>query len=519
MAFSKELLRNRGKFTGIVLLLQVVFVVLFAIFVEYDDSANASHDKHSRDINLGGFDPSDNPVSALYPMFQDVHVMMFVGFGFLMTFLKRYGFGSVGLNFLIAAFVIQWATLMSGFLHLHHGKILVNIVSLVSSDFAAAAVLISFGAVLGKTSPLQLITMAFIEIVFFQVNEFIGLNYLKAVDVGGSMFVHVFGAYFGITVARILFKDDVHKSTKEGSVYHSDVFAMVGTVFLWMFWPSFNSALAPGDDQHRAVINTYFALAACCVTAFAVSSALDKHGKFDMVHIQNATLAGGVAVGTSADMMIGIWGAMVIGAVAGTLSVLGYVYITPFLGERHKFHDTCGVNNLHGMPGVLAAIAGACAAAMASVDQYGLSLYQIFPARSPGDNSTALREIQANFSAIIPGDNRSASVQAGFQLAALALTLAIAIVGGIITGFILRLGMCDQPAGDDIFDDKRHWEVPDEEEHVFTRISIGENGKEQQQALLSDKETEARVATSSKGTEMADVHVQSTDEVWRHRTH
>jgi ammonium transporter Rh len=45
------------------------------------------------------------------------------------------------------------------------------------------------------------------------------------------------------------------------------------------------------------------------------------------VHIQNATLAGGVAVGTSADMMIGIWGAMVIGLVAGTLSVLGYVYV------------------------------------------------------------------------------------------------------------------------------------------------------------------------------------------------
>ena len=56
-----------------------------------------------------------------------------------------------------------------------------------------------------------------------------------------------------------------------------------GTVFLWMFWPSFNSALAPGDDQHRAVLNTYFALAACCVVTFAVSSLVDRHGKFDMV--------------------------------------------------------------------------------------------------------------------------------------------------------------------------------------------------------------------------------------------
>lgn len=49
--------------------------------------------------------------------FQDVHVMIFVGFGFLMTFLKRYGFGAVGFNFLIAAFGLQWALLMQGWFH------------------------------------------------------------------------------------------------------------------------------------------------------------------------------------------------------------------------------------------------------------------------------------------------------------------------------------------------------------------------------------------------------------------
>ena len=47
-------------------------------------------------------------------MFQDVHVMIFVGFGFLMTYLRRHSFGSVGFNLMIAAFVIQWATLTSG---------------------------------------------------------------------------------------------------------------------------------------------------------------------------------------------------------------------------------------------------------------------------------------------------------------------------------------------------------------------------------------------------------------------
>ena len=52
--------------------------------------------------------------------------------------------------------------------------------------------------------------------------------YYQVVDVGGSMFVHAFGAYFGLAAARVLYKEDVEQSSKEGSVYHSDIFAMIG---------------------------------------------------------------------------------------------------------------------------------------------------------------------------------------------------------------------------------------------------------------------------------------------------
>lgn len=57
-----------------------------------------------------------------------------------------------------------------------------------------------------------------------------------------------------------------------------------GTLFLWMFWPSFNSAIADhGDGQHRAAINTYLALASTVLTTVAMSSLFEKTGKLDMV--------------------------------------------------------------------------------------------------------------------------------------------------------------------------------------------------------------------------------------------
>ena len=53
-------------------------------------------------------------ISYWFAVFQDVHVMMLVGFGYLMTFLGKHGFGSVGFNFLLTCFVIEWSILVNG---------------------------------------------------------------------------------------------------------------------------------------------------------------------------------------------------------------------------------------------------------------------------------------------------------------------------------------------------------------------------------------------------------------------
>ena len=58
--------------------------------------------------------------------------------------------------------------------------------------------------------------------------------------------------------------------------YTSDLLSLLGTVILWVFWPSFNALLASGAAQHRAVINTYLSLMASTVTTFVVSGMLGE---------------------------------------------------------------------------------------------------------------------------------------------------------------------------------------------------------------------------------------------------
>ena len=62
------------------------------------------------------------------------------------------------------------------------------------------------------------------------------------VDAGGSSVIHTYGAYYGLTVCYILSKK-TKPITNVKISYLSNIFAFVGTLFLWLFWPSFNFAL------------------------------------------------------------------------------------------------------------------------------------------------------------------------------------------------------------------------------------------------------------------------------------
>lgn len=454
----------------------------------YGPEANASLLRNQTGTfnKLGQVIKTNDNLMQIYPLYQDVHVMIWIGFGFLMTFLKRYGQSAVGLTFLVAAILVQVALICDSILQIKLGnQAFLSLESLLDADVAVAAPLISMGAVLGKVTYMQLIFLGIIELIMFTINQHIGDHLFMAVDAGGSMFVHVFGAYFGLAVSFVFgIKEKPKEHGLEKSSYQSDIFAMIGTVFLWLFWPSFNSAGLTGDDQQRAIINTLLSISASCVITFAVSALVSENNKFDMVHIQNSTLAGGVAIGTAAGMMCEPVGALVIGVISGVISVLGYKYLTPLIQRYLHIHDTCGVHNLHGMPGVLAGLYGAFVANLATETTYNYSLYDIFPARAPS-SEVKISEIRNNYPGISPGLNRTASEQAGYQLLALAVTLGISIVSGLITGLLLCTRMCGYIGEEQKFNDEVVWNLEEEFQHETSGKNLENNVRTNDQITMS----------------------------------
>ena len=58
-------------------------------------------------------------------------------------------------------------------------------------------------------------------------------------DAGGTIVIHMFGAYFGLAATKMMGKPK-DAAGAEGTNATSDVLSLVGTTFLWLYWPSFN---------------------------------------------------------------------------------------------------------------------------------------------------------------------------------------------------------------------------------------------------------------------------------------
>uniref|UniRef100_A0A8C3NR71 Ammonium transporter AmtB-like domain-containing protein n=1 Tax=Cyanoderma ruficeps TaxID=181631 RepID=A0A8C3NR71_9PASS len=368
------------------------------------------------------------PPPGFYPDFQDVNHMVIFGFGFSLMVLRRYGFSSTGFNFLLVVLGVQCSVLVEDFLvFLGVQPDEVGVRSLAKAVVSMTAVVISTGAVLGKANPVQLIVMTLVELTFFYISRCINRRYLQVPEHLSLMHVHLFGAYFGLAVSSRF--PGPHPGLDKGrSTPKSDLFSMLGTVFVWVFWPSFNSLLA--DSKERAVLNTYLALAVSAVAAFLLSALTSKDGKFRMTHIHSAVLAGGVAVSYTAPSIQHPWIAMILGLLGSVVTILGSHCLQGCFNRALKLQDTSGVHFTFGLPAAL----GAVASVVLCVVEKGIAK-------------------QWN-------DLSSLGYLVLVDVGAFCQTISTALITGLVTGLILNIKLLKAVHVSKYFDDQLYWEFP-----------------------------------------------------------
>ncbi|KAM4723762.1 rh blood group, D antigen [Anableps anableps] len=396
----------RSRLAPLLLILQTGFIIIAALCFK-----NAEIKK---------------PFLNLYPEFQDVNVIVILGFGFLCTFPVRYGFSGSGFNLLVAVIATQWALILSCIDSWYNaGIIWIDLKSIIHAELCAVSALISIGSVLGKTNPVQLTLIALLEVTGFVLNEWLLQTLLKVQPLNSIMLLHVFGAIFGVMLTWILYRNGSKQGfEKEKFDKKSGLFSMLGTVFLWMFWPSFNSVLLDDQTRLEAVCSTYLALAVSAVTAAALAVLSSPRGNLNPIQLQSCILAGGVTVGVSMSAVKEPWEAMALGFTAAVISTLGYRYLKTHMLIAFECHDTCAVLSTHGFPGLLGWLA-----------QLALHIKDC--------------------------DNHTVAIRfAVFHICALFTTICLSLSMGILTAFLLKLKFWRPPQNKKCFDDQAFWEFP-----------------------------------------------------------
>lgn len=326
-----------------------------------------------------------------------IHIMamLLVGFGFLMVFVKNYGRSALTATFLLVSISLPIYILVKsrGWL----GEVENEVDRLIMAEFGAASLLIAAGAVLGRLKMHQYLILGLLFVPFYILNEWLildeGFGLIArgaVVDTGGSIVIHAFGAIFGVFAAiSMTTPTELVKPVEADAT--SDRFSMLGSMILWIFWPSFCAALVPAELMAQTVVNVIIALCGSTLATYAVSLIIRR--KINIADIANAALAGGVAIGSTcahANYME----AGIIGILAGAISTVGFAIIQKRQSSWMKIIDTCGVTNLHGLPGLFG------------------GLVALF---------------------IVGG------IDAVSQMAGIGITIVIAAAGGFITGKLLSL--------------------------------------------------------------------------------
>ncbi len=227
--------------------------------------------------------------------------------------------------------------------------------------FAATAATIVSGAVAEriKLGAFMVFTIIYVGIVYPIAGSWKWgsgwLDRLGFYDFAGSTLVHSVGGWAAL-IAVWLLGARIGKFKKDGSIGvipgHNMPFATTGVFLLWLGWFGFNggSVLSANPAATSLVlVTTCLAAATGGLSAFLVS--LLKYKQYDLSMFLNGILGGLVGITAGADVM-SVTDAIVIGAIAGVLIVVGVAFI-----DKLKLDDPVGAIAVHLICGIWGTLA------------------------------------------------------------------------------------------------------------------------------------------------------------------
>lgn len=449
-------------------IIQIIFIIFIANFYDWDDynkpSASSEEDNEQAKKQLEKY----------FKTFQDINVMIILGFGFLRTFLKHYSWSSIAMTFIggILSFefglfaIICWGSIIRR----DWFPGLINFRYLLDANYCAAAIIISMGALLGKLSFPQYFVMILCETIFSTLNYVLNRQKLKIIDTGGALTVHLFGAIYGAIFTLISFspkseRERIRISPHSGKNYNSNIFGLFGTLILVTYWPSFNTGLVEGNQKYRGIINTYLSVGGSIIGTFIISSVCNKR-KFKIEDILNSSFAGGIIISGCCTIIREFWSCIILGFFAGGLSSFLFFILNNKLIEI-GYHDTSGILFYHGIPGFLGGIISTIFVGNLErwSDNYADYLKYI-------DNYT---NIKFDLDDTYLKNTTSYTERAGIQFGSIFLTISIAAVSGLFSGFLIKFCNCEIAIryfnDSEIFDDSDNEPFPWDDEKVLIKLN------------------------------------------------
>ena len=396
------------SFILIYVILEVILIIVIAILFNWDkrnhpDYSCIEYNKDKENIISDNiYNETEKEISTYYGLFRDINIMAFIGFSMLHTLTHGNAWTSIAFDILSIVISFQISLFFNlifenAFKESWKSGIL-NFDTFIKAIFNSCAILVSLGAVHGKISHVQYLVLIISETILSSLNFKLCDVKLKIIDTGGGLYIHTFGALFGLAIYIVLFRSKKKRARLTAynrsniTNYLSNITCFIGVLFLLNYFPSFNAGLALSDDgRYRAVINTYFSL----------------FGSF----------SGGIIISTFCSVCVDHWAAILIGMLCGLICVLLLEYLNKVFAE-FGYYDIYNIIVVHCIPGILGAF-------ISSMVISGLD-----------------RRVDNYYNVLLKDMDRDNHAQAGIQVAAIFITCAISFVGGITVGFLIKVSRC-----------------------------------------------------------------------------